>query len=79
MNAINEPTFPDTIDVHVGQRLKQRRMEQKVSQTALGEAIGVSFQQIQKYERGANRISASTLWKLCRELDVKPGYLFEGL
>lgn len=79
MNAINEPTFPDPIDVHVGSRLRARRVVLKISQGALGSAIGVSFQQCQKYERGSNRISASMLWKLCQELGVTPGYFFEGL
>lgn len=79
MNQISEATTPDPIDVHVGRQLRLLREKRKISQTAIGEACGVSFQQIQKYERGANRISASVLWKLCQELGVKPNYFFEGL
>jgi len=55
------------------------RERKKMSQTALGEAIGVSFQQVQKYERGANRISASALFHIARTLGVSPADFFEGL
>lgn len=71
--------MPDAIDKHIGRRLRQRRMLTGVSQQELGEAIGVSFQQIQKYERGANRINAGALWKFCKILDVAPAYFFMEL
>jgi transcriptional regulator with XRE-family HTH domain len=67
------------IDVHVGARLHQRRILLGMSQEKLGETIGLSFQQIQKYERGANRIGASRLYDLCKVLDVPVGYFFEDV
>ena len=70
---------PDPVDVHVGNRLRQRRTLLGMSQEKLAAAFGVSFQQIQKYERGANRISASRLHLLTQILDVPVTYFFEGL
>lgn len=70
---------PDPVDVHVGARLRQRRTLLGMSQEKLAQAFGVSFQQVQKYERGANRISASRLHLLTRILDVPITYFFEGL
>src|SRR5262245_53163522 len=60
---------PDPLDVAVGARIRMRRQAQGVSQQQLGEALGVSFQQVQKYERGANRISASMLVRTARALN----------
>jgi transcriptional regulator with XRE-family HTH domain len=68
-----------SIDVHVGRRIRARRLEVGLTQAALGEALGVRFQQIQKYESGANRISASRLWRFCQALEVPAAYFFEGL
>ena len=62
--------IPNPVDVHVGARLRQRRTLLGMTQTSLGEAIGLTFQQMQKYERGRNRISASRLFDLSRMLDV---------
>jgi transcriptional regulator with XRE-family HTH domain len=70
---------PDPVDVHVGMRLRQRRTLLGMSQEKLAQAFGVSFQQVQKYERGANRISASRLHLLTKTLDVPITYFFEGL
>lgn len=70
---------PDPVDVHVGARLRQRRTLLGMSQEKLAKAFGVSFQQVQKYERGANRISASRLHMLTKILDVPVTYFFEGL
>jgi transcriptional regulator with XRE-family HTH domain len=70
---------PDPVDVHVGTRLRQRRTLLGMSQEKLAKAFGVSFQQVQKYERGANRISASRLHLLTKILDVPITYFFEGL
>ena len=70
---------PDPVDVHVGRRLRQRRTLLGMSQEKLAQAFGVSFQQVQKYERGANRISASRLYLLTNILDVPVTYFFEGL
>ncbi len=67
------------VDTFVGKRLRQRREMRGLPQKELAKALGISFQQVQKYESGANRISASKLWELCCVLDVEPGYFFEGL
>lgn len=67
------------IDHHVGKRLRQRRRVLGLTQQRLAEDVNIRFQQIQKYESGANRISASRLWALARALDVPVSYFFEGL
>jgi transcriptional regulator with XRE-family HTH domain len=67
------------IDRHVGMRLRLLRLNHKMSQTELGDRVGVTFQQIQKYERGANRIGASRLWNLCEIFDAEPNFFFDGL
>lgn len=66
---------PDPIDVAVGARIRARRVALKISQTALAKALGLTFQQVQKYEKGANRVSASTLVRVARELGVTVGFL----
>ncbi|MEM7169223.1 MAG: helix-turn-helix transcriptional regulator [Pseudomonadota bacterium] len=70
---------PNPIDMHVGSRVRLRRTLLGLSQERLGEAIGLTFQQIQKYERGANRIGCSRLFDLSRVLDVPVEYFFEDL
>ncbi|WP_297511045.1 helix-turn-helix transcriptional regulator [uncultured Caulobacter sp.] len=72
-------TPPHPVDLHVGARVRLARGIRGHSQAALGEAIGVSFQQIQKYERGANRLSASTLFGLAVFLELRIEWFFEGL
>ena len=67
------------IDRHVGMRLRLLRLNHKMSQTELGDKVGVTFQQIQKYERGANRIGASRLWSLCEIFKAEPNFFFDGL
>jgi transcriptional regulator with XRE-family HTH domain len=67
------------VDQHVGRRLRFRRKELSISQEALAERLGVTFQQIQKYERGANRISAGRLYELARELETTIPYFFQGV
>jgi transcriptional regulator with XRE-family HTH domain len=67
------------VDVHVGNRLKLRRTMIGMSQDKLGQTIGLTFQQIQKYEKGTNRIGASRLYQFATVLDVPPGWFFEGL
>jgi transcriptional regulator with XRE-family HTH domain len=67
------------IDVLVGKRIRARRHALGISQTELGDAIGVKFQQIQKYETGANRVSASRLWAVAEKLGVDVVYFFEGI
>ena len=79
MAASPDPEEFTRIDALVGARVRILRERKKMSQTALGEAIGVSFQQVQKYERGANRISASALFHIARTLGVSPADFFEGL
>lgn len=74
-----KPGQPNPIDIHVGTRLKQRRTLLGLSQGKLGETVGLTFQQIQKYERGTNRIGASRLYDLSRVLDVPIAYFFEDL
>jgi transcriptional regulator with XRE-family HTH domain len=68
---------PHPIDKHVGARLRMQRMLIGMSQEKLGEALGITFQQIQKYEKGANRIGASRLQELARILNVAPAFFFE--
>lgn len=68
---------PHPIDVHVGTRVRLRRTLLGMSQEKLGEAIGLTFQQVQKYERGANRIGASRLFDLSRILDVPVSFFFD--
>ena len=67
------------VDVHVGARLRQRRTLLGMTQTKVGESIGVSFQQMQKYENGMNRISASRLFVLSRVFDVPVEYFFDDM
>src|SRR6201998_3236858 len=70
---------PNPIDVHVGGRVRLRRTLLGMSQEKLGEAIGLTFQQVQKYERGANRIGASRLFDLSRVLDVPVSFFFDDI
>jgi len=70
---------PNPIDVHVGSRIRLRRTLLGLSQEKLGEAIGLTFQQVQKYERGANRVSASKLWSLSQALDVPVSFFFDDM
>jgi transcriptional regulator with XRE-family HTH domain len=67
------------IDAHIGSRLRLRRLMLSMSQEALGESLSVTFQQIQKYEKGTNRISASRLFYIASILDVPMSYFFSGL
>lgn len=66
-----------SVDAHVGQRVRMRRTLLGISQEKLGEAIGLTFQQVQKYERGSNRISAGTLYRLSQVLDVPVSFFFD--
>jgi transcriptional regulator with XRE-family HTH domain len=71
--------FPNPIDVHVGSRIRLRRTLLGISQMALAEAIGLTFQQVQKYEKGANRVSSSRLVDMANALDVSVSYFFEEM
>lgn len=66
-------------DIHVGQRLRQRRWMLGLTQQQVGDRVGIKFQQVQKYETGQNRVSASRLWDLAKALDVPVGYFYDGL
>ena len=67
------------IDIQIGQRLRELRIRRNISQTKLAEMLGLSFQQIQKYEKGATRLAASTLWYISERLDAPINWFFEGL
>lgn len=67
------------VDIHVGDKLRQRRWMTGLTQQQLGESVGIRFQQIQKYENGVNRISASRLWDIATALDVPVSFFFEGI
>ncbi len=70
---------PDPVDVHVGRSVLEGRLSLGMSQEALGEHLRLTFQQIQKYEKGSNRISASKLWALSHFFEVPVEWFFEGL
>lgn len=69
---------PNPVDLHVGARVRMRRKFLGMSQEALAEIIDLTFQQVQKYERGSNRISASKLYEISKALTTPVGYFFEG-
>ncbi len=70
---------PNPIDIHVGARIRMRRKLLGISQEKLAEQLGLTFQQVQKYERGANRVSASKLFEIARALQSSVAYFFDGL
>ena len=67
------------VDVHVGKRIRHRRWMVGMTQQQLGDKVGIKFQQIQKYETGMNRVSASRLWDIAMALDVSINFFFEGI
>tara|TARA_Y100000780_G_scaffold211112_2_gene210236 strand:- start:432861 stop:433274 length:414 start_codon:yes stop_codon:yes gene_type:complete len=69
---------PDPIDIHVGQRVRTRRNLLSMSQEKLAEALGITFQQVQKYENGVNRVSSSRLYNIAKIMGVSIDYFFEG-
>ncbi|RKF16864.1 XRE family transcriptional regulator [Roseovarius spongiae] len=71
--------MPHPVDVHVGKRIRHRRWLVGMTQQQLAESVGIKFQQIQKYETGANRVSASRLWDIAASMDVDVSFFFEGL
>lgn len=73
------PREPNPVDRHVGSRVRLRRQMMEMSQEKLGEELGVTFQQVQKYERGANRIGAGRLWHLARVLEVPVSFFYDGV
>ena len=71
--------IPNPIDQHVGSRVRMRRMLLGMSQEKLGDALGLTFQQVQKYEKGTNRIGASRLQQISHTLNVAPAFFFDGM
>ena len=69
---------PTAVDTHVGQKIRARRTFLGMSQSDIADAVGITFQQIQKYEKGANRVGASRLQEISNVLGVSPFYFFEG-
>jgi transcriptional regulator with XRE-family HTH domain len=67
------------VDIHVGKRIRQRRWLTGMTQQKLAELVGIKFQQIQKYETGANRVSASRLWDIADALEVNVAFFFESM
>lgn len=74
---VNKKT-PNPVDVHVGARIRMRRIMVGLSQERLGDGLGITFQQIQKYEKGTNRVGASRLQAISGILGVSPSFFFEG-
>lgn len=67
-----------TIDTYIGARIRTRRMQLGLSQSDLGEALGVTFQQIQKYEKGMNRVATANLLKIAEVMEVEPAHFYQG-
>src|SRR6188508_1668451 len=79
MTAKDADKTPNPVDLYVGGRIRMRRRTLGVSQEKLADDLGLTFQQVQKYERGANRVSASKLYEIARSLSIPVAYFFEGL
>lgn len=79
MTKRNTKGKPDSVDIHVGDQLRARRTLIGLSQEKLAVAVGLTFQQVQKYERGKNRISAGRLYQFSHILEVSIDYFYEGL
>ena len=79
MSDFSEPRGPNKVDLHVGARLRMRRKLIGASQESLADALGLTFQQVLKYERGANRVSASKLYEAAKFLGVTVEFFFDGL
>ena len=71
--------MPHTTDIHVGRKVREARAAKGMSQEQLGKMLGVSFQQVQKYEKGTNRIGSSRLWDIATSLETPITYFFEGV
>ena len=76
---MSDERSPNHVDHHIGARMRLRRLTMNVSQERLAEILGITFQQVQKYEKGVNRVAASRLWDLATALDVPLAYFFAGL
>lgn len=78
MSGDKSSKIPSAMDVHVGRRILDRRKALGISQESLGRTLGITFQQIQKYEKGTNRVGAGRLYDIATSLGVHPGWFFEG-
>src|SRR4051794_37624953 len=76
--SVTKAKVPNPTDKHVGTRVRMRRMMLGMSQGKLGDALGLTFQQVQKYEKGTNRVGASRLQQISQILQVPPAFFFEG-
>lgn len=76
---MHAPRSANPVDTHVGKKIRHRRKDLKMSQEKLGESLGITFQQVQKYEGGTNRVGASRLWKLSEVLEVPVTFFFDGI
>lgn len=76
---MSDERSPNQVDQHIGVRMRLRRLTMNVSQERLAELLGLTFQQVQKYEKGVNRVAASRLWDVAKALEVPVSYFFEGL
>ena len=76
---MHAPRTANAVDAHLGQRIRSRRTALKMSQMKLGDALGITFQQVQKYEQGKNRIAASRLYVLSQIMEVPIAFFYEGL
>ena len=79
MTDTPEARTPNVVDIHVGGRVRMRRKMLGISQETLADALKLTFQQVQKYERGANRVSASKLYDIAKTLQVPVSFFFDGL
>ena len=70
---------PNPVDKYIGEQIRRRRLMLNISQEKLAAMIGLTFQQIQKYEKGMNRISGSRVWDICQALEIEPNVLFMGM
>ena len=77
--TISKPKKPDSIDIHVGSRIRLARQALHMSQEKLGEALGITFQQVQKYEKGTNRVGSSRLMNISATLNRPVEFFFEGV
>jgi transcriptional regulator with XRE-family HTH domain len=73
-----KPRSPGKSEIEMGKKIRLRRVEQHISQSGLGEKLGVSFQQVQKYEKGVNRVGASRLQQIAAALDVPVTFFYDG-
>ncbi|PDT36657.1 MULTISPECIES: helix-turn-helix domain-containing protein [Sinorhizobium] len=78
-NPEQKKAKPEPVDIHVGRRIRMRRVWMEMSQTSLAKQVGVTFQQVQKYEKGTNRVGASRLQQIAEALEVPISYFFEDM